>query len=88
MYCIIKCIVQGKQARVKNADLHHPSCTVAMLKRKSASPVLSVLTAILGGMPSISGVKNGRLFAFSACLDVCLDIGTSVSCILYPQRFA
>ena len=30
MYCIIKCIVQGKQARVKNADLRHPSCTVVM----------------------------------------------------------
>jgi len=25
MYCIIKCNVQGKQARVKNANLHHPS---------------------------------------------------------------
>ena len=25
MYCIVKCIVQGKQARVKNADLRHPS---------------------------------------------------------------
>jgi len=25
MYCIIKCIVQGKQALVKNADLRHPS---------------------------------------------------------------
>ena len=46
MYCIIKCIVQGKQARVKNADLHHPSCTVVMLKRKSASPILSVLAYI------------------------------------------
>jgi len=22
--------VQGRQARVKNADLHHPSCTVVM----------------------------------------------------------
>ena len=43
MYCIIKCIVQGKQARVKNAGLRHPSCTVVMQKRKSASPVLSVL---------------------------------------------
>ena len=43
MYCIIKCIVQGKQARVKNAELHHPSCTVVMQKRKSASPVLNVL---------------------------------------------
>ena len=28
MYCIIKCIAQGKQARVKNADLRHPSCNV------------------------------------------------------------
>ena len=43
MYWIIKCIVQGKQARVKNADLRHPSCTVVMQKRKSASPVLNVL---------------------------------------------
>ena len=25
MYCIIKCTVQGKQARVKNADLRHLS---------------------------------------------------------------
>ena len=30
MYCIIKCIVQGKQARVKNADLRHASCTAVM----------------------------------------------------------
>ena len=30
MYCIIKCTVQGKQARVKNADLRHPSCAVVM----------------------------------------------------------
>ena len=30
MYCIIKCTVQGKQARVKNEDLRHPSCTVVM----------------------------------------------------------
>ena len=51
MYCIIKCIVQGKQALVKNADLRHPSCTVVMLKRKSASPVLNVL---ISKLPSIS----------------------------------
>jgi len=25
MYCVIKFIVQGKQARVKNANLRHPS---------------------------------------------------------------
>jgi len=30
MYCVIKCIVLGNQARVKNADLPHPSCTVVM----------------------------------------------------------
>jgi len=28
MYCVIRCIVQGNQARVKNEDLRHPSCTV------------------------------------------------------------
>jgi hypothetical protein len=28
--CVIKCIVRGKLARVKNADLCHPSCTVVM----------------------------------------------------------
>jgi len=27
MYYIIKCIVQEKQARVKNANLRHPSST-------------------------------------------------------------
>ena len=43
MYCIIKCIVQRKQARVKNADLRRPSRTVVMQKRKSASPVLNML---------------------------------------------
>ena len=32
MYCIIKRIVQGKQARIKNADLRHPSRTVVMQK--------------------------------------------------------
>ena len=32
MYCIIKCTVQRKQARVKNADLRHPSCTVFNVK--------------------------------------------------------
>ena len=30
MYCIIKRIVQGKQGRVENADLRHPSCTVLL----------------------------------------------------------
>ena len=42
MYCIIKCTVQGKQARVKNARFAS-SCTVVTYKRKYASPVLNVL---------------------------------------------
>ena len=43
MYCVVKCIVCGNQACVKNADLCHLSCTVVMHRRKSASPVLNVL---------------------------------------------
>jgi len=46
MYRIIKCIVQGNQAHVKNTDLRHLSCTVVMYKHKSASPVLNVLITI------------------------------------------
>jgi len=38
--------VRGNQARVKNADLRHPSCTVVMWRRKSASPVHNVLNII------------------------------------------
>jgi len=43
MHYVIKCIVRGNQARVKNADLRHPSCTVVMYRRKSASPAHNVL---------------------------------------------
>jgi len=43
MYCMIKCYVRGNQAGVKNADLRHPSCTVVMYRRKSASPIHNVL---------------------------------------------
>ena len=39
MCCVVKCIQRRNQARVKNADLHHPSCTVVMQRRKSASPI-------------------------------------------------
>ena len=59
MYCIIKCIVQGKQARVKNEDLHHPSCTVVMKKRKSAPPVHNVLT--IRQETSRAPCKSGQL---------------------------
>ena len=44
LYCVVKCIVHGNQAPVKNADFCHPSCTVVMHRRKFASPVLNVLT--------------------------------------------
>ena len=43
MCCVVQCIRCRNQARVKNADLHHPSCTVVMQRRKSVSPVLNVL---------------------------------------------
>jgi len=43
MYCVMKFYVHGHQARVKNADLRHPSCTVVIERRKSASPVRNVL---------------------------------------------
>ena len=36
--------MRGNQARVKNADVRHPSSTVVMHRRKSASPVHNVLT--------------------------------------------
>jgi len=45
MYCVIKCYVRGNQARIKNTDLRHPSCTVIMYRHKSASPVLIVLSS-------------------------------------------
>jgi hypothetical protein len=47
MYCVIKRIVRGNQACVKNADSRHPSCTVVMYICKSVSPVHNVLTHIL-----------------------------------------
>jgi hypothetical protein len=61
MYCVIKCIVRGHKACVKNTDLRHPSCTVVMYKHKSASPVLNVLseqtvpTRALCGVTDIAG---------------------------------
>jgi len=58
MYCLIKCTVQGKQTRVKNADLRHPSCTFVMYKRKSASPVLNVLR--MGARGSAVALQVGR----------------------------
>jgi hypothetical protein len=46
MYYVVKCIVRGNQARVKNADLRHPSCAVVMYRRKSASPVHNVFSSM------------------------------------------
>ena len=52
MYCIIKFIVQGKQARVKNANLRHPSSmcqyegcgTLINTIRMKKQEILSLLT--------------------------------------------
>jgi len=52
MYCVLKCIVRGNQARVKNADLRHPSCTVVLQRRKSASPVHIVLSGRRLALPT------------------------------------
>jgi len=43
MYCVIVMCVETKRV-LKKADLRHPSCTVVMYRRKSASPVHNVLT--------------------------------------------
>ena len=59
MYCIINFIVQGKQARIKNADLRNPSCTVVCKKRKSASPVLNVLNAAKRLKKKLFGIFRG-----------------------------
>ena len=47
MCCVGKYIRRRNQARVKNADLRHPSCTVVMQRRKCVSPVLSVLSYVV-----------------------------------------
>ena len=41
---LLKCIVRGNQARVKNTDVRHPSSAVVMHRHKSASPVHNVST--------------------------------------------
>ena len=46
MCCVVQSIRRRNQALVKNADLRHPFCTVVMQWRKSASPVLIVLTCL------------------------------------------
>jgi len=43
MYYVIKVYSAWNQARVKNADVRHPSCTAVMYRRKSASPFHNVL---------------------------------------------
>jgi hypothetical protein len=48
----------GHQARVKNADLRHPSRTVVMQERKSASPVLNVLNNLLKYAQSVHHMRT------------------------------
>ena len=63
------CIVRGNQARVKNAYVRHPSCTVVVYRHKSASPVHNVLTTLLihntAGMHSF---KEGDTDRSTLCL--------------------
>ena len=63
MYCIIKCIVQGKQARVKNANLRHPSSMCYKEVQPVRGPGSSVRTATGYGL-DIPGIKSqwGRYF--------------------------
>jgi len=46
--------VRGNQARVKNVDLRHRSCTVVMHRCKSASPVRNVFNRSHGAIPDSS----------------------------------
>ena len=81
MYCIIKCIVQGKQARVINADLRHPSCTVVMQKRQCASPVLNVLICLLIFYLRVSGKYEpiiSRKYCTYTTPDICHSIYMTV----------
>jgi len=50
MYCIIKSIAQGKQARVKNANLRHPSsmCKWPNLNTGATSPKTLPIMPIIG----------------------------------------
>ena len=57
----MKCYVRGNQAHVKNADLRHPSCTVVIYRRKSASPVHSVLPYSSRNMSKEHKIYNYRL---------------------------
>ena len=58
MCCGVKCIRRINQARVKNADLRHPSCTVVMQRCKSASPVLNVVVVVVAATvaPSVPSI--------------------------------
>ena len=73
MYCVIKCIVRGNQARVKNADLRHPSCTVVMYRRKSASPVHNVLKSGSLSLLEPSG-------SVQVCNGIALPLHQSTTC--------
>ena len=61
MCCVVQCIRRRNQARVKNTDLRHPSCTVVIRRRKSASPVLNVLSRMLNGTQSQFGEERNLM---------------------------
>ena len=87
MCCAVKCIQRRNQARVKNADLRHPSCTVVMQRRKSASPILNVLRASYTCYVQIterSFMDDGLLHFIIPCF--CLLLSSPSNCFgLYQQ---
>jgi len=90
MYCVIKCIVCGNQACVKNADLRHPSCTVVMYKHKSASPIHNVL---IPTMVETLAPTFCKLPAFVHCLKtsetlLCITMTINVTTVLHHMCFS
>jgi hypothetical protein len=53
MYCIIKCIVQGKQALVKNADLRHPYSMCYTILEKKLLNIKHVFRVYLHVFPEV-----------------------------------
>jgi len=60
--------VRGNQARVKNAEVRHPSSTVVMHRRKSASPVHNVLIRT-----AFNDIPSKRVLTVSSPFNVIQD---------------
>ena len=67
------------QARVKNADVRHPSCTVVSYRRKSASPVHNVLSLKPDTSYHTDAVTLCICAVLYSCIFSCVRICVSVS---------